>query len=62
MDPYLYSAGMCGEGFMIDGVQDLNEYAYAGKVNKLARKPDKAMLTWIKRILAHRNDSEHTAY
>ena len=67
MDPYLYSAGQHGEGFKIDDIQDLNEFARTGEEKKLARTAAKpGFVKWLERLLPAvketRLNRNHTGY
>lgn len=53
MDTYLYTAGIRGEGYKIDNISDLDEYARAGEEMKIVetdKKPKKS--NWVAKIIA----------
>ena len=53
MDPYLYTAGMRGEGFKIDDISDLDEYARVGEEMKIVETNTKSKISnWVAKIIA----------
>ena len=53
MDPYLYTAGMRGEGFKIDDISDLDEYARVAEEMKIVETNTKSKISnWVAKIIA----------